>query len=334
MTFARVHAAQALFTVATILTMLSCARASHGAAPPQKSQALPSAFPLDGVCEASGMLATETKPGNATLLVADDEESAHLFRFTWGAEGVRAAGTLELPRRARPSDIEALTRAPGTLFVVGSHSVSKKGRLAKRARVVELEHSHAGAKDESVRLLRDRQHADWLALAQGDVQRCGALFVEGARAAMPALCPALAINVEGAFVDAERRLWLGLRAPLVEGRATLLRVRDEGPGFDRSAFVDVGGHGVRDLALDEGTLFLLTGPTSDRAEPGRLYAIESTRVTTGGRSAAGELPLVLPERSEGLAVTSTHFLVVTDGERASADACKTPSTLHVYSRSR
>jgi len=287
---------------------------------------------LAGVCEASALLVSERAPGVATLTVADDEIDDRLFVFTHDARGVTASGTVAFPSGARVSDIEALAEVGTRFVVVGSHSVSKKGRLAKRARVVELEVTSADGAPP--RAAKERDHGAWLALAKGDVQRCGALFVEGARAAMPALCPALGIDVEGAFVDDEGRLWLGLRAPRVERRAVFLRVRDEGPGFDRSAFVDLGGFAVRDLAREGPTLFVLAGPSDDSEQPGRVYAVELARVVAGGRIGAAELPVTVPARAEGLAVTQSRIYVVTDGGRVKNDAavCAQPSQLVVVPR--
>jgi len=90
-----------------------------------------------------------------------------------------------------------------------------------------------------------------------------------------------AYNAEGAVAihtPEKTDVWIGLRAPLLPAHssqaakkhlAILLHMKDlTAYTFDRVAFMDLGGRGVRDLSSDATSIWVIAGPPEDRTEPG------------------------------------------------------------------
>lgn len=83
--------------------------------------------------------------------------------------------------------------------------------------------------------------------------------------------------------------------------------------FDRVAFVDLGGRGVRDLSSDETSIWVIAGPSEDRKEPFELRripksALDKTEVIDS------EFIQPLPSSSEGLAISGKNAYIVIDGD--------------------
>jgi hypothetical protein len=98
------------------------------------------------------------------------------------------------------------------------------------------------------------------------------------------------MNVEGAVtvpdVSGKPRIWLGLRAPLVDKRAVLLRVASLGENsqpltFDDIATIDLGGKGIRELASSEGWIWGMAGCVPDCTEPSHLWRVKTEALKTG-----------------------------------------------------
>ena len=140
-------------------------------------------------------------------------------------------------------------------------------------------------------------------------------------------CPETPFNVEGAAsvaaIDGARRTWLGLRAPLVHGKAVLLRLATLGGAsekrirFDGIALVDLAGKGIRELTTAGGSLWGIAGsvPDSD-TDKGFLWRVAESALQSGatimGPDKIGE---PLPPTSEGLVVQpeARRAIILVDG---------------------
>jgi hypothetical protein len=210
-------------------------------------------------------------------LVGDNEVSDKLFAYD---EDFRPIGTV--PVVPPVEDIEALAVDGPRVIVVGSSGRKKGGEDApNRRRVVEV-----GTGEVKV---------PW--------ELCGGCGLE--------LPPdGGGLNVEGAAWW-KGALWLGLRSPVPEGKTTLFNATTG----ERLA-QDWGGAGVRDLAVRDGQLLLILGPSTKEERAYLLASFEQ-----------GPLGLTLPPDAEGLGVgPKGELVVVTDGGwEKDQKTCKHPS---------
>lgn len=256
------------------------------------------AMVLAGLCEGSGLVGDPADP--ASLLAADNEVADHLVRI--GVDGA-PGGTVPLAQRVE--DLEALASDGESVWAVGSFSHGKSGKAhPERARIVQLR--GGGTRVWSV---------DWsgcAACADPDAPHDAAA----------------SLNVEGAAWWAGH-LWLGLRAPLGDGaRAWLVELTpiELVDRFEVRAFpVDLGGLGVRDLAVQPGKperLYILAGASQGNTVSA-LYTLDAPG------AAPVRAPLALPEGAEGLVVRAEGSLrAVTDGAAGPDGTCRTASVLY------
>ena len=273
------------------------------------------------LCEASAL--EEVQGG---YLVADNEVHQSLFLFTDRGGQLVDPREVELPRRQRPHDIEALAISQDTLLVVGSHS-RKRDCESSPSRQSLLWARWSGGTLAPIAFHDDAPvPADATACLQrffvspapeGAREVCAAIAEAEARAARGD-CGAT-LDIEGAAAI-DGRFWLGLRAPLVRGRAVLLRVAGVGAlRADLVRTVDLGGRGIRSLTAHDGELWGIAGPSDDARAPHRLFRAP----------AAGEaiLSAELPASSEGLVIRGGRAWVVIDGARGQP-VCDEPSRQH------
>ncbi|MFZ5476544.1 MAG: hypothetical protein ACOZNI_07170 [Myxococcota bacterium] len=220
-------------------------------------------------------------------LVGDNETPDRLFRYDRDMKRLA-----DVPMRWEVDDLEALApTSDGALWVVGSQSANKDGKVRpSRERIARL----------SQRLITP------------DLTACGPCVA--ARGVAPNRG---GLNVEGA-VDVGGKLWLGLRAPLVGGKALLVET-DEGKA-SRFLEVDLGGAGIRELVPWRGGVLAITGPVDDTAADHGLWWLATIE------SAPVRLPVSLPPRTEGLAVADDGQAIwVTDGDGKAGDKCEEPA---------
>lgn len=246
-------------------------------------------FPL---CEPSAALRA---PWDQSLwVVADNEVHEQLFLFRESGSRLEPAGTIAMPAQNRPRDIEALANVDGELLVVGSHSARRDGsRSAKRHRMRWLRHRDGSleevtASDASNARLAPEETC--IAHLFGDPPPEGAERVCAVLAESPR-----ALNIEGA-VTVNGRTWIGLRAPLVDERAVMLRLGARGLNADQVVLLDLDGRGIRELALEGSNVVGIAGPTDDAA-PG-FFRFELRLGSALEQSVTRKGPL--PAFSEGL----------------------------------
>lgn len=286
------------------------------------------------LCEASAALPA---PGDEDLvLVADNERDEQLYVFKIEDGKLAAEEVWQMPAKQRPNDIEALARLGQEVVVVGSHSRNKDcEEKENRQRLRRLAVRQDGTLQATGFL--DSKSAWNRAMENGGAQCVSTLFVQPAPAGADAVCQALiaaeavgnpceVLNIEGAFGTADERLWLGLRSPLVNGRAVLLRLV---PGFaelrfDSVALLNLEGRGIRELALDGDRLFGVAGPPLDVDEPFFLFR---AALPGGGEPAVEILRRDLLSSSEGLLVRDGRAFVLLDGQAGEEDGdpCEVPA---------
>jgi hypothetical protein len=318
------------------------------------------------VCEASAIVGQAcVTPGRAScVLIGDNEEKETLFEYTIGPSGLASPSRnwkRKLPDVAL--DIEALAPLGDEVVVVGSHGRKKDcTRDEKRLRLLRVRSAPGGSfasvakiqlddskrwserlRDCAKELIRlpDGASAEEVAMRDGVCRAIAEAETAAGEEARPktdvegrAKC-AETFNVEGAVVlpgEKGDRLWLGLRAPLFEKRAILLRVADvassdEGVRFDGVATIDLGGLGIRELTANGEWIYGTAGSMQDGDTSTFWRAVASDLRSGTGITAVGTLVGDLPGGAEGLFVqtpAAARALIVIDGEKNGA-SCKEPS---------
>lgn len=319
------------------------------------------AFTTHPGCEASAAAAL-----GGWLFVGDNEEDRALLALPadggpaqrWPLREGPGGGPDDEGDTWKIKDIEAIAPHPSGLVVVGSHGLRSPKRGCApdrdRQRIGDFALDGAGlrlqrairlpsAKDERPRAFAAAVDAcrAWLGPALGGAEGdwaealCAALSEaeRAAAAGSPEACEAT-LNVEGAVIDAEGRLWLGLRAPRLPEGAALLRVAEAAwgppgaPGalrIDGLALVNLpDGAGLRELSAAEGALHLISGPGPDR---GAAVAAWSTAPLAALRPGATLQPVwraSLPDHAEGLSVSAAGATVFIDGDKPTSDSPGAP----------
>ncbi len=294
--------------------------------------AVPADLGAPPLCEASAVLRAPWAP--ARVIVADNEVDDRLFLFDLVDGRLVGQRPLGLPgRKERAHDVEALAWLGNTLAVVGSHSPGKDGApRPKRARIAWYAR---GPADELRRAGGIEGTAALREATRGRDACLAALFVAPPPPLAADVCAAIAaasgaINIEGALAltppaapAAAPRLWLGLRAPLADGRAILLRLADPPRAFrfDAAALIDLGARGVRDLAVDDTQLYVIAGGAGDDGPRSRLVRVPRGALQPGALLRPGDAGLPVPDHAEGvLPLGPGEVLVVID-----VDDCRTPA---------
>jgi len=307
------------------------------------------------VCEASAALVVPCSGGatGTCALVGDNEQDDAVFQYTIDADGRLApAEPFEISLDdAEVEDIEALASDGTGVLVVGSHGRNTRCQPDDdRVAVSRLEldprqaERIAGAKG-----FGDRTSAcesRWVALPEDapegalSLRRgfCAAIASgeKAAKSGNAASCAGSTFDVEGAIVlpdgSGAGRLWLGLRAPQVQGYAVLLRVAPSKPGdkrlaFDGIAAIALRGKGIRELAAEPGWVWGIAGSAADGREKSQLFRFKAERLQSG--NVIGDVELLaggeLPPNAEALIVQpeQRRAIVLLDGDEGEAEgACK------------
>ncbi len=213
-------------------------------APSAHDLAVPRAGPvLSGLCDAS----TGTRRPDGTFLVGDDELNV-LYPFS--ANGQPGA-PLPLPIEGKEIDIEGSARAANGIWWVASHDRGK-GTEPKPDRQHLFRTDDAGTVQADVRdlwahLLAHPELGPLLRATEGTTSKDESGF-----------------SIEALHATSEG-LWLGLRAPIVDGKALLVQLTqmETAPTVARVLRVDLGGRGWRGLEPHGDDLYGLAGPAND-----------------------------------------------------------------------
>ena len=339
----------AVCVLAALVSACASRPCVQGARPHTPSPPLPRATLLGQhpLCEASGAAWVPCETGaSRCLLVADNENEHELFLFD--VAGVTLSGQRAVPLRAPAGsaaikDAEGLAGVGDRIFVVGSHSRRSWDKTPPACTLDEQRLAFGLFDWRDGVLTRTPVRtalAEWQRLLQADECRRSLIVPTGAASSALAgrLCDAIAagqavaeqsregcaqgVNVEGVAAvpstgGAPPRIWFGLRGPLLGERAVLLRLASmETLRFDALVTLDLHGDGVRDLAVADGSLWILAGPSADFQQAGTLWRLPLTELRDGtALSPALAIP-GLPPFSEAIAVdpeSGAAFLLV-DGD--------------------
>jgi hypothetical protein len=240
--------------------------------------------------------------GDTLFLGADECAGLEVLHRTAGGfadhRRVQLSTAFDLPGGDTEMDIEGLAIRDGWLWVVGSHSLTrkkpKKGKPLDAKSLARL----ATLKDNHNRMflgrlpLRPLEGERWdVGLAEVDGRRPQMLPVGKHASPLfkllrddPLIGPFAAIpskenglDVEGLVVDGDR-VSLGLRGPVINAWALIVEVEVRGQGADlvlegalKTHFLDLGGLGVRDLKRRGDDLLILAGPTMKLDGPARVF---------------------------------------------------------------
>jgi hypothetical protein len=314
-------------------------------------------FPL---CEASSALLVTCPGGDGEcLLVGDNEQGKELYLFPvqdqkLDSDAQRAFG-LHLGDDKELSDIEALAGISGDeILVFASHSRNTKCEVKPKRRQfgkVSLSKAQTSVVDTKKitcehlfgnRALDAPMKAACAAIEAADEKATQIDVAMKARKitedVAKADCDAVnAYNAEGAVAihtPKGAEVWIGLRAPLLPAHpsqpekkhlAILLHMKDlTAYTFDRVAFLDLGGRGVRDLSSDATSIWVIAGPPEDRTEPFELRRIRKSALDEA-QVIDSERIRALPPSSEGLAISGKTAYVVIDGDTGKDELCKEPA---------
>ncbi|CAG0943271.1 hypothetical protein BROC_02213 [Candidatus Brocadiaceae bacterium] len=320
-------------------------------------------FPL---CEASAVLLMpcRDKQDGECLIVSDNEQGRELYSFAIKDDKLSPSTNptidLNLNNKQEISDIEALTSTSANeILAFASHSRNSKCEIKKKrhqfgkvdlaahkttivdtlkSTSVTCDHLFTNpAKDASI--LSACQAIDSANANAADIEsKLDAKNISDEEAKTN--CNKLnAFNAEGAVAlktDKGVDVWIGLRAPLLpihpnlpdrKNLAILLHLKDTSAyRFDRVAYVDLEGRGIRDLSVDGDFIWLIAGPAEDRSEPFQLRRITKSALEQSKVINAELVKDDLPNSSEGLAVSGKTVYVVIDGDAGKdQSACSEPA---------
>ncbi|MEM7252679.1 MAG: hypothetical protein AAF493_14790 [Pseudomonadota bacterium] len=314
-------------------------------------------YPL---CEASAAIPINCPDGQACILVADNEIRDTLFRFRVRDDKIDVDSRTALrfvsrrrdngPARASRvtiSDVEALANGElDRVLIVGSHSRNHECKSRKkrrryvfgRLRVEDIGPDPAGVTNTKKRTTCSQLFVAFASPWPEEVNRlCARLtetevLAERARKEAP-LCSGDALNIEAAvsvIADrGEREYWLGLRAPLVDGKAPLVRLDTTRShlAFDRVRLIDLGHRGWRELATAGPDIYGIAGPATDAGDGAfELVRFSIDSLAGDGPIAVSTIGKPLPRSSEGLAIVGEVAFVMTDGVLVrGGESCRQPS---------
>jgi len=342
--------AQGLKAAAALVSVLFLARCAPGskpltsdkpvpkpAAPAQPPPSIPvqaagavHPFPAE-IREASGAvyIPAAEEGGTGQYLLAGDEAEYSLYLLDEAPGGApycrRPSCILKTPEPL--SDMEGLTRDPATgwIYAITSHSLTKAGeRKENRERLVRFRLEGGSVTSMEVRTgFRDAFSAH---------PSVGPRFL----AASERPAGDGGINIEGLAWDADKRwLWIGFRSPV--GReagmdcaassceALLLPLTNpkqlfEQPGaaaeFGRPIWLDLGGQGIRDVAIVPDLKFFMIPAGSPTGTPAPFRFVAALRDGTVRDFTQKVTAFQNLSTPEGVAVvrpfTDTEYLFVTD----------------------
>lgn len=264
------------------------------------------------------------------LLVCPDEKARlNVLRRVSGDRFERLATPSLLPDNDAEIDMEGLASDSSHVYVVGSHSLARKKAEAERSyeknrerltdvkqddtrdSLFQIKLDAAGKIGSSKRInLRERLRAD---------------KILGPFTALPS--KENGVDIEGIAVQG-KVLYLGFRGPVLrENYVPIMTLEFEKPTKYQLLFVDLGGRGIRDIAIVANGFLLLGGPVGDGVGTYELYfwngkdCIPGSGAPGGTVVSLGQVPAHGDSKPEGITVSGEtsgawRLILVEDGFNA------------------
>ncbi len=255
-----------------------------------------------GLADASAV----TRVGDRIIVATDEVEASSgrnaLHVYTLGnPHGTTVDLTPALGADQREADLEGVARIGDRQFWIGSHSTGSKGEV-QPARHVLFATTLRG--DTLVPL--PGVYRTLLADLAGDARYSGFGLAAAARRA-PETDDGL--SIEG-LTAVGTTLLIGLRSPVIDGKALIIPLRDA-PAvvagsarakFDAPILVDLGGRGIRDMTSLGDVTLILAGPAGNKGAF-RLFVRDGGKVGKGPKIDFGDLHV------EGMASAADGSLI-------------------------
>lgn len=306
------------------------------------------------ICEPSTVVGVLCPEKGTCVLIGDNEHENDLFlyRINKKDKTINKIGNISLkhllPKGADGlEDIEAIAKlSQNRIIVFGSHSRNKKCKIRPSRRIF-FEGSYKGGE-----LFRAGKGA--VEAGEGEIS-CDDILSRKIEASDPMrlkFCRVFnarekwateskkneerckqkpAFNIEGAVVvkdeDDEKRVWVGLRAPLVDGKAVMLRLTKKRDKFRfrEIALVDLNNHGIRALERKGNTVWVVAGPEGKTLQEGDerrqhvLWKFSGDKLRHGGVVTPKKVQGKLHEYVEGLSISGKTGVMVIDGDKIKGD---------------
>lgn len=264
------------------------------------------------------------------LTLSSNEASEH--------KTFRLLDYLFLPNDDEEVDIEGIAYGGYYLWVLGSHSIKRKRPKSDKSPQENLERIESLEREDNRCLLgriplvngqlfRQCSHPEkpdtLLTAAQIKRKKRGNQLTH-ILSDDPHIGPYLKASIPGkengldfeGIAVAEGRLFLGLRGPVLRGWALLIEIflqadgpdqlkLDKSKGCYRKYFLDLRGHGIRDLCFVGSDLLLLAGPTMDLEGLASIYRLRDALINLDGHWLSPEpvvdlLDRYQSEKAEGI----------------------------------
>jgi hypothetical protein len=222
-------------------------------------------FEYRGLCEASGAAALD----DSHFAVASDETNV-IQIYKRGDRDTKGELDVETLTTFDKSDIEGAARIGSRVYWISSHSLNKEGKDRPKRKVLFATDIIAGAGGGAPML-----------------KTVGKPYTELRDALIAAAGVAReTLNIEALAATGDGGLLIGLRTPLVDGKAIVLQLKNPkeiieataaapvAPSFGKAVPLKLDGFGIRSIervGTGDRQFLISAGPEQDSAEPFRLY---------------------------------------------------------------
>jgi len=220
-------------------------------------------FEYRGLCEASGAAALDERH----FAVASDETNV-IQIYKRGEHEPKGELDVEDFTTFDKSDLEGAARIGSRVYWISSHSLNKEGKDRPKRKVLFATDIIAGAGAPRLKTVGKPYTGllDALIAAAGVAREI--------------------LNIEGLAATADGGLLIGLRAPLVGGKAIVVPLKNPkeiieaaaaapvAPNFGKAIALKLDGFGIRSIervGTGDRQFLISAGPEQDSAEPFRLY---------------------------------------------------------------